>query len=81
MALLDERCQRNGITLHLYCLMPDHLHLIVQLTSSNLLGMVSEFKSISTRVWWSHGGKGRLWQPSFYDHGIREAEDFEAIAW
>ncbi len=80
IALLDNRGRRSGVTLHLYCLMPDHLHLIMQMASGNLIDVVSELKSATTRVWWSHGGRGRLWQPSFYDHGIREAQDFEAIA-
>jgi REP element-mobilizing transposase RayT len=68
------------MTLHLYCHMPNHLHLVVQVGSSNLINMVSELKSATTRAWWSHGGKGRLWQPSFHDHGIRTADDFETIA-
>ena len=29
ITLLDKRCLRSGMTLHLYCLMPNHLHLVV----------------------------------------------------
>jgi REP element-mobilizing transposase RayT len=61
----------NDSVVHLYCLMPDHIHLIWQVLNGNLLAVVSAWKSTTTRIWWRHGGMGRLWQPSFYDQGIR----------
>jgi REP element-mobilizing transposase RayT len=30
------------------------------------------------RKFGGEGGKGTLWQTSFYDHGIRGSQDFEA---
>jgi REP element-mobilizing transposase RayT len=61
--------------------MPDHLHLIGQVTDQSLLRMLSAFKSFTTTRSWQLGHSGALWQESFHDHGVRKIEDFEAIAW
>jgi putative transposase len=63
---------------HLVCVMPDHLHLLVEVRSVGLVDLIGRLKSTSTRTWWTSGGKGSLWQTSSYDHGIREPGDFEA---
>jgi REP element-mobilizing transposase RayT len=75
-----ERCAARGAILELFCLMPDHLHLLVRVGAVGLVDVVGDAKSRATRVWWAHGGKGALWQRSFHDHGIRGRRDFnEAI--
>lgn len=68
--LLDDRCTAIGSTLGVYCLMPDHVHLLVQITAGNLIDVVRDAKSRTTRLWWQHGGVGPLWQRSFYDPGL-----------
>lgn len=60
--------------------MPDHLHLLVEVRSVGLVDVMKRTKSYSTQLWWKHGGRGPLWQASFYDHGVRDIPDFEAIA-
>lgn len=64
---------------HLICVMPDHLHLLVEIRSVGLIDVMRRTKSSSTKLWWNQGGYGALWQESFYDHGIRDIPDFEAI--
>jgi REP element-mobilizing transposase RayT len=76
--LLAVRAKSPISGLHLYCLMPDHLHLLVEVTNTGLVEVVGELKSTTTRMWWKHGGQGRLWQSRFYDHGIRGSRDLEA---
>ncbi|MEZ5347429.1 MAG: transposase [Pyrinomonadaceae bacterium] len=74
--LLDLRIERK-FNLYTYCLMPDHLHALIGVGESGLtLGRIcGEFKSLSTRKFWNfHDGK--LWQREFYDHVIRNEEDF-----
>lgn len=63
--------------LYVYCLMPDHFHAIIGIgKSGRTLGEIcGAFKSISNRIYWQYG-KGRLWQRQFYDHIIRNEEDF-----
>ncbi|HKG26275.1 MAG TPA: transposase [Thermomicrobiales bacterium] len=72
-----ERCVARGASLELFCLMPDHLHLLVRVGAVGLVEVVGDVKSRTTRGWWAHGGNGALWQRSFHDHGIRGGRDFD----
>ena len=63
---------------YIYCLMPDHFHgLIGPGESGRTLGAIcGALKSLSTREYWNwHAGK--LWQRQFFDHIIRNQQDFE----
>jgi len=64
--------------LYIYCLMPDHFHgLIGPGESGRRLGKIcGAFKSLSTREYWNWYD-GKLWQRQFFDHIIRNQEDFE----
>ncbi|HZS48435.1 MAG TPA: transposase [Blastocatellia bacterium] len=76
-SLFELRIQYQ-FNLYCYCLMPNHFHgLIGAGASEKTLGdIVGGFKSCSTKVFWRwHGGK--LWQPRFNDHIIRNEQDFQ----
>lgn len=71
----------RGVAVYAYCLMPDHLHLLLRpgpggRTVGTLMGA---FKRFTTRQSWKHGTTGALWQARFYDHVLRKAEDGEQI--
>ena len=77
---LNQACQRYGFTLHAYCFMPDHLHLLVSgEQGSQLKEFARYFKQLS-----SHRLKGKhdasLWQISYYDHVLRRDEDVSNVA-
>jgi REP element-mobilizing transposase RayT len=61
-------------------LMPDHVHLLVQVQDLDLVTAVSRWKSLTTKRYRDSGAQGPLWQRSFYDHGIRANEDLNAAA-
>jgi REP element-mobilizing transposase RayT len=48
--LLDDRCTAMGSSLDAYCLMPDHVHLLLQITVGNLIHVVRDAKSRTTRL-------------------------------
>ena len=73
-----DGCQRADSVPHLVCLMPDHLHMIVEVRSIGLIELMRRLKSYSTAIWRARTGQSVLWQQSFYDHGLREQRDFEA---
>ncbi len=75
-AVLAER-DRTAIELIAACLMPDHLHSIVQPRERGVLEWIDGFKSFTTREARVAGGSAFLWQPSFYDHRMRDSADFE----
>ncbi len=76
-ALLEERCPAMGATLDAYCLMPDHAHLLLQITTGNLIDVVRDAKSRTTHLWWNHDGSGPLWQRSFHDRGLRTPAHYD----
>jgi REP element-mobilizing transposase RayT len=59
--------------------MPDHLHWLLA-DASRAGDAVIRFKSLSTRVSWQRGVRGRLWQRSYWDHVIRRQEDLREVA-
>lgn len=73
----------SGVWVDMYCIMPDHIHLIVIISQDNperpkvsptLSRIIQQFKgSISKRVGFS------FWQKSFHDHIIRNKNDYTAI--
>ena len=85
-ALLWRR-EHHSWFLFCYCLMPDHLHLILKLTNAEIrwinagargrcpegvLDHIGRFKRYTTtQIWQRHGGNGALWQTSSYDRVIR----------
>jgi len=70
-----------GVQVYAYCFMPDHLHLLLVLSGKmDLVEFVRRFKGRSTRIFWQHGGKGKLWQRGFYDHILRQEEDLREVA-
>jgi putative transposase len=67
---------QQSFSLRAYCLMPDHLHILLQGDSptSDLQGFVKTFKHKTTFHFRAKTGK-TLWQISFFDHILRTAED------
>ena len=64
-----------------YCLMPDHLHVLLSPATSGIpvARWLQQFKSFSTNLYWRHGGSSKLWQRSAYDHVCRESETAEKV--
>lgn len=58
--------------------MPDHFHSLLGPAQSGrtMAEICGAFKSLSTREYW-HMHAGKLWQRQFFDHIIRNEEDFE----
>jgi putative transposase len=64
-----------GTEVHAYRFMPDHVHLVLSpSTARGITEFVGQFKGKTTRLAWSHGYRGRIWQPRFYDHFVRKEE-------
>ena len=74
-----EDATHYGARLHLAAIMPDHAHLILEIADGSLLEVVRNLKSRSTRAAWEQGHVGALWQPSFYDRGLRGDEFVDVL--
>jgi REP-associated tyrosine transposase len=71
---------KHGFSLHSYCLMPDHLHVVAEGTTdgSDLLKFVHGFKQ-QTGYEYQRAHQQQLWQTRFYDHIVRSADDLEDV--
>lgn len=81
--ILQVQDHYENITVDKYCVMPDHIHLILRVESENDGRMISAptvSSVIGSMKRWVSSQAGRpLWQKSFYDHGIRNQEDYNQI--
>ena len=70
---LDWLRAERGTAVYAYCLMPDHLHLLLQLRDPRYsLGRgVASLKLHTTSESWKLGYRGKLWQARFFDHILR----------
>jgi REP element-mobilizing transposase RayT len=57
-----------------YCLMPDHLHLLLAPKESDLVDLINRWKSFSANLLRRNGLIGPCWQRGFYDHALRKEE-------
>ena len=86
--IVDNEIQKlnsiyDGVTVDKYCIMPDHIHFIISINpdengrtqfAPTISRVMKQFKgSITKQV-----GKP-IWQKSFYDHGIRNRQDYNEI--
>jgi len=63
-----------------YCVMPDHLHLLLEGTSddADLREAVRAWKQRTGYDWKQRTGS-RLWQPGFHDRVMRDGDDARAV--
>jgi putative transposase len=80
LEVLELSCRKHGFTLLAYCLMPDHLHVLVAGSDGAALRpFVQQFKQVTGYRYKRRKGEG-LWQISYYDHVLRRDEDVEALS-
>ena len=81
IALLQECAAHGSFLLHAYCVMPDHLHFLVEGTSgvANLQGFVRVFK-LRTAFEFRQSHGQRLWQRGYYEHILRRSDAIEDVA-
>jgi putative transposase len=68
----------RGTKLYAWCIMPDHIHLLIQ--DEDIVDFVRLFKGRMTRKAFVLERGRRLWQRSFYDHALRKEESLINIA-
>ena len=76
--LLGELSKNRGGLLYAWCLMPDHVHILVQ--DDDLIGMVRIFKGRMTPKSRLLEPSRKLWQKSFHDHILRKEESVLNVA-
>jgi len=78
--VLREHASRTGVPVYGYCVMPDHVHLILGPSEAcDIVTFVGQFKNLAQRAVWKLGVPGKLWQGGFYDHFLRADEQVEKV--
>jgi len=79
---LSKSAAEQSFAIHAYCVMPDHVHLLVEgmIETCNLVRFVSSFKQQTGFSYEKKNGR-QLWQPRYYDHILRKAVAADAVAW
>ena len=74
LALLGEWCGRCGVEVWAYCLMPNHVHLIVVPESEDGLrrGLGEAHRRYTRRINFREGWRGHLWQGRFASFAMDE---------
>lgn len=71
----------SDVAIIAYCFMPDHVHLLVEgcTEGADALAFVHQAKQRSGYAF-ARRQAGRLWQPSFHDHVLRENDASLSVA-
>jgi putative transposase len=79
-AQIPRRFGSCGFDVVAYCLMPDHVHLLLQGTApdSDLREAVRRWKQVTGYEFKSRTGSF-LWQPGFHDRVLREEDDTQSV--
>jgi putative transposase len=70
---MRDTTARHGLILGAYCIMPDHLHVVVTIGESN--GDAAGWIQFMKREAAKRSGVPALWQRSFWDRHARDYED------
>jgi len=77
----------NGLASHCDCgvlcwvVMPDHVHVLVQLGEMPLSRVIGRLKSLGARgLHRSLGSRGRVWSRGYYDHALRRDESVRGVS-
>ena len=79
---LRELSSVRNFAVHAFCIMPDHLHLLVQglNPASDLLGFMKSLRIKTSREFAAKHSLP-LWQKNYSDHILRPNESPSAVAW
>src|SRR6266852_5891909 len=77
---LNESVEKYQMRPLAYCIMPDHIHLLLRgAAGTNLITFVKLFKQLSG-YWYRNRFGSKLWQKGYYDHIVRREDDLPGIA-
>jgi len=69
-----ENLHRDDRRVLAYCIMPDHVHVVVLLSDQSPGRFVQALKSVTSRKMKRHGNDDLVWQRGYYDHVVRRAD-------
>jgi putative transposase len=79
--VIQSHRSHERFDLHAYVIMPDHFHLLLTPSRQLTLERVIQFikGGFSFRIRKEFGFAAEVWQTSFYDHRVRDWEEFDRL--
>jgi len=79
---LRKVSETEGFLVHAYCVMPDHVHVVVEGAqhASDSGKFVKAFKQVTAFYYEQETGE-RLWQKKYYDHVLRVSDSLDTVMW
>ena len=85
--LLMLQSRYRNLSIDKYVIMPDHLHILLTLSenaggaspSPTVPEIIGAYKSLTARLCKAKADIGTLWQRSFYDHVVRNQQDYDEL--
>jgi putative transposase len=74
---VERSKDRSHIEVIAWVVLPEHFHMIIDPKGEELSGVLRRMKLSFANQFYREGGEvgGRIWQPRFWDHIIRDQED------
>jgi putative transposase len=76
--LMRDLAQQLTIKMYAWCIMPDHIHYLIQ--GVNIIKFIRLFKGKMTPKARALKPERKLWQRSFFDHALRSDESLYSVA-
>jgi putative transposase len=74
--VLGAFASENHVSVYGYCVMPDHVHLVLSASSDcDVITFVARYKNLVQRSLWDLGVHGLVWQRRFWDRFLRREDD------
>ncbi len=74
VGVLRSLATRHCCRVRIYCLMPTHLHMLINPGLKSAINFIGEFKKRTSDLARDSRGINQLWQRSFFDHRLRSNE-------
>jgi len=75
--LCIEKAKKCEASLYAWCIMPDHIHILLQ--DKNIISFVRAIKGKLTPIARRLEAGRPLWQRSFFDHALRGEESLDSV--
>lgn len=80
VAALRELARVTGVSIYAYCVMPDHVHLVIGASARcDLRSFALRFKRQVERAAWATGFRERLFEVSFRGHVVRHGTQLRFV--
>ena len=76
--LIKDLSSAHKLNVFAWCIMPDHIHLLVQ--GANMIDFIRLFRGKLNPIARSIEAGRKLWHRSFFDHAIRKEESLHEVA-